>query len=348
MTERLRGLAQPAFALAAAMLVAAIIIWLTSGYTLFSAEAFRQPFEALGALARGAFGETSAIMRTLTKSTPLILSGLAVAIALRAGLFNIGVEGQLLVGGLASAWVGFAFKGLPWFAHLPLALLAGAFAGAIWAAVPGVLRAWRGAHEVIVTIMMNYIAIHLCHYLVNNLLRDKNTLSTATPRVLQSAQLWMIEVTKRESLSSGFFLALAAAGVFAFLVKRMALGFEIRAVGQQPEAARAAGISVGATMVRAMVISGALAGLAGAVEVLAVHRRFLDAFSPGYGFDSIAVALLGGLNAGGVVLAGILFGALNSGSTYMETMASTPRQIAGIVQAVVILAVGAKYLKRRS
>jgi len=280
------------------------------------------------------------LLRSLAKATPLLLSGLAVALALRGGLFNIGAEGQLMVGAIAAAWVGYAVHGLPVWVHLPAALLAGAVAGAFWAAIAGVLKAWRGAHEVIVTIMLNYVAILLTHWLVNGALRDTTGMAPATPRILPTAQLWAVE--GGANFSAGFAIALLAAPLVGFLLNRMALGYEIRAVGQNPNAARSAGISVGRVTVTVMALSGVLAGLAGAIEVLGVHRRFLDAFSPGYGFDSIAVALLGNLNPGGVVLSALLFGALGSGAVHMEAFTGTPRQIAGIIQALVIIGVGVR------
>jgi simple sugar transport system permease protein len=203
--------------------------------------------------------------------------------------------------------------------------------------------------------MMNYIALELSHYLVNDVLRDQTSGATATPPVQASARLINAgdfnPLYSGTNLSAGLILALLAALAVAFLIRRTALGFEIRAVGLGAEAARANGISVGRTVVTAMTLSGMLAGLAGSVEVLGVHRRFLDSFSPGYGFDSIAVALLGGLNAGGVTLSALLFGALGSGSLNMEVSPYVeppiPRQISGIVQAAVILAVAARFASAR-
>jgi simple sugar transport system permease protein len=343
-SARARSLAQPLLALLAAFAIAAFIIASTCGEPF--PKSLAVVLESFTALFRGAFGDTNGLLRSLAKSTPLLFSGLAVAVALRAGLFNIGAEGQLLVGGLAAAWAGFAVKGLPIYIHLPLAMAAGAASGAAWAAVPGVLRAYRGAHEVIVTIMMNYVAIHFTHYLVNGPLRDTTTRQTATPSVLPTAQLWSLPGSAT-NFSAGFFLALIAAAAVAFLLRRTALGFEIRAVGLGPDAARAAGISVPRTMVASMCLSGALAGLAGAVEVLGVHHRFLDQFSPGYGFDSIAVALLGNLNASGVTLAALLFGGLKSGANEMYTQTQIPIMLVGVIQSVVILAIGIRRFRRR-
>ena len=330
----------------AALGVAIALLSAIAVATAVLAASGRSPSSALAALVSGAVGTPQAVQRSLAKATPLLFAGLAVAVGLRGGLFNIGVEGQLLAGGLAAAWVGFAMGGLPVWVHLPLAVAGGAAAGAAWAFVPGLLKAWRGAHEVIVTIMMNYVAAHLAHYLVSGPLKDTHTVASATPYVLPTARLWAIGDGGR--LSFGFPIALVAAAGFALLFRRARLGLEIRAIGASPAAARTAGVPVARTIVVTMLLSGALAGLGGAVEILGVHHRFLVAFSPGYGFESIAVALLGGLSAVGVTLSAILFGALASGSAYMESWADTPRQIAGIVQAVAILSMGVCYLRRET
>jgi len=303
------------------------------------------PAAIVAAVTHGKIAVPNELLRSLAKATPLLLSGLAVAIALRAGLFNIGAEGQLLLGGCAAAWVGYSWHGLPPILHVLCALVVGSLVGASWASVAGALKAWRGAHEVIVTIMLNYIAILVTHWLVNGPARDVTSLAPATPRILPTARLWAVE--GGANFSAGFALAVLAVPAAAYLLNRTALGFEIRAVGANPDAARSAGISLGRTMVTAMAISGALAGLAGAVEVLGVHRRFLDAFSPGYGFDGIAVALLGNLNPIGVLGSACLFGGLSAGATHMEAYTGTPRQVAGIIQGVVILAVGVRLIASR-
>ncbi len=330
----LPAIAKPIIAIMASLVVAAVFVKLTGG----------SPIESGAALISGAFGNTNNILRTLAKSTPLIVSGLAVAVALRAGLFNIGAEGQLLVGGLASATVGFAVKSLPAIVHLPLAIIAGMIAGAAWAFIPGFLKAWRGTHEVIVTIMMNYIAIQLMQYLVSGPLKDPNG-TDRTPEVVQTAWLW--SYGHGTDFSIGFLLAILAAFAIHFLLKRTSFGYEIRAVGLGQKAAEVNGINVKRTMVTAMCISGSLAGLAGAIEVLAVSHRFTSQFSAGYGFDSIAVALLGGLEAGGVVAAGTLFGAINNGTRNMEMMTDTSRHVAGIIQSIIIIAVGIRTFKRK-
>ena len=294
------------------------------------------PSETLHALIDGMVGPHD-YLRSLAKATPLILSGLGVAIALQAGMFNIGAEGQMLVGGLAAATVGFAFKSLPLVIHLPLALVAGILGGAAWAIIPGLLRAFRGAHEVIVTIMMNYIAISLMTYLVNGPLKDPNGVSK-TPPIQSTAVLW--SMGNSSDFSAGFFLAVVACIAASYVIKRTVFGYRIRAVGHSASVSEANGINVKKTMVTAMTISGALAGLAGAIEVLGVAHKFTLQFSAGYGFDSIAVALLGSLEPAGVFAAALLFGALRNGARNLHAETSTPEQIAGIVQGVIILAVG--------
>lgn len=339
---------------AAAIVIAWALVGLTGGN---ATEAVRQmivgavgdvPEAVRRAVTEGTLVVPNELLRSLAKATPLMLTGLGVALALRGGLFNIGAEGQLMVGALLAAWTGYGVHGLPAWVHLPLALLCGTAAGAGWAAIAGALKAWRGAHEVIVTIMLNYVAILLTHWLVTGALRDPTSMAPATPQVLPSARLWAME--GGANFSAGFALAVAAVPLVGFLIHRTAIGFEIRAVGHNPVAARSAGIHVQRVTVLVMAMSGGLAGLAGAVEVLGVHRRFLDAFSPGYGFDSIAVALLGNLQAPGVAAAALLFGGLGSGAVQMEAFTGTPRQVAGIIQALVILAVAvrAAALLRRS
>lgn len=351
MTRRLAALlrSQSVLAVAMALVAAWIVIEGTGG----------NAYEALKQMGAGAIGDLPGafsaavrtgeisippeLLRTFAKATPLLMSGLAVAVALRAGLFNIGAEGQLLVGGFAAAWIGFAWHDAPMWVHLPAAALAGGFAGACWAGVAGFLKAWRGAHEVIVTIMLNYLAILLTHWLVNGIARDTTSLAPATPQILASARLW--SPSGASNFSAGFVIALMAVPAVSLLLYRTALGYEIRAIGLNEEAARCAGISVPRTILISMACSGFLAGLAGAIEVLGVHGRFLDAFSPGYGFDGIAVALLGNLQPVGILASACLFGGLAGGAVHMEAFTGTPRQVAGILQAVVIVAVGIKVVR---
>ncbi len=333
--EEARELLIPVLAVVLALLLGAVLV-LIGG---------KSPVAAYSALLRGAFGGTGNMAETLINITPLIFTGLSVAFSFRCGLFNIGAEGQLIMGQVVSAWAGFALAGLPAVVHMPLALLAGVAAGAIWGAVPGYLKARLGVHEVINTIMMNYIALYLSHYLVIGPLKAPGPLPV-TPTIAPAARLWRFLPPTR--LHLGVILAVAAVWLVYCLLFRTTIGYEIRAVGQSQEAARYGGISVRRNIVLAMVISGGLAGAAGAVQVLGLQYKFLDIFSfTGYGFDGIAVALLGRNHPLGVLVAACLFGTLARGAILMQSIARIPKEIIGIVQATIVLVVAADEIIRR-
>ncbi|MBC7265205.1 MAG: ABC transporter permease [Chloroflexi bacterium] len=279
------------------------------------------------------------ITESLVASTPYIFGGLAVALGFRCGLFNIGAEGQIGIGALAAAWVGYSITGLPQFIHLPLAILAGALGGAFWAAIPGYLKAKTGAHEVVNTIMMNWISFRLSDWLLNGPMKAPGY-RPITPNIEPTATLPRFFPSPIR-FHAGFFLALAIAGLVYWFLFKTTLGFEIRTVGANPRAARYAGMSITRNIILAMVFSGALAGLAGASQVLGVDHWVGQGFSAGYGFDSIALALLGKSHPGGVVLASLLFGTLRSGATRMQSLAGIPIDIISIIQGLVIMFVAA-------
>ncbi len=285
------------------------------------------------------------ISESLVASVPLIFASLAVALGFRCGLFNIGAEGQLLVGALASVWVGYRVTGLPWIIHMPLAVLAGAVAGGIWGAIPGYLKARTGAHEVITTIMMNWIAIRLTDWLTRGPMARSPGVPK-TPGILPTAYLPQLSTDPRVRFHVGFFLALAVAALVYWFLFKTTLGFEIRTVGANPDAARYSGVSVSGSFVLAMALSGALAGLAGSAQVLGVTHFLAAGFSPGFGFDSIALALLGKSHPVGVVLASLLFGSLRAGATKMQSQAHIPVDIIGILQALIIMFVAAPAMIR--
>jgi ABC-type uncharacterized transport system permease subunit len=241
--------------------------------------------------------------------------------------------------------VGYSIKGLPWALHLPLALLAGALAGALWGAIPGFLKARVGAHEVINTIMMNYIAFRLTDYLLSGPMARPDRLPI-TPEVLPSAYLPAV-LPRPVRLHAGFFLALALALLVYWFLWKTTTGFEVRVVGANPRAARYAGVRIAPTVVLTMALSGALAGLAGTGQILGLDHKMVRAFSTGYGFDSIALALLGNSHPLGVVVASLLFGFLRGGAARMQSVASVPVEIIRIVQALVIIFVAAPELVRR-
>jgi len=276
---------------------------------------------------------------SLATVTPYILAGLAVAVGFKCGLFNIGAEGQFGIGALCSAFVGYSIHGLPWYFHLPLALLAGAAGGAIWGAIPGLLKGLTGAHEVVNTIMMNYISFRLSDWLLNGPMKAAGY-RPLTPVIENSAMLPRFFPDPLR-FNWGFILALLMAlFVFWFLFKTT-LGFEIRAVGANPDGAKYAGMNIVRNFVIAMTLSGALAGLAGATQVLGIDHWVGQGFSAGYGFDSIAIALLGNSHPLGVVLAALLWGTLRSGATSMQSLANVPNEIISIIQGLVIVFVAA-------
>jgi simple sugar transport system permease protein len=317
--------------------LAAVFVALLVGFLIIFISG-DDPIEAYKALFTGAFGDKRGIGETLVLATPLLLAGLAFAIPFRAGMFNIGAEGQLVIGGLAAALVGAVDLGLPIYIHLPLALLAAAVAGGLWGAVPGALKAWSGAHEVITTIMLNYIAFRVIAYTVNE--TDSwlpvNPMLQATDPVEKTAKLPIILHGTR--LHAGFIVALVAAVALWYLLFRTTFGYRIRTVGSSRGAADYAGISWKRTIIVAMFTGGLMAGLGGAADNLGLQGRAYN-ISPGYGFTAIAVGLVGRNNPIGIILAALLFGALRSGATEMQNTAGTSKELVQILQGLVILSV---------
>ena len=332
----------PIIAVVMALIIGGIIM-LATGVT---PAAIGQSYVSLFS---GSVGSLYAISETLTAAAPLTLAGLGLAIGFRAGLFNIGAEGQVLIGGMAAVVVGFSFPGMPSVIHILLALAAGALFGAAWAAIAGWLRAATGAHEVITTIMLNLISYRLVDYLLRNPPIQK--LGRADPiskSVLPSAQLpqllsWF-DPTLR--VHAGIILALLMVAFVYWLLFHTTIGFEFRASGLNPDAARYAGMRSGLIIVVVMALAGALAGLAGANQVLGVLGRASPNFSGGIGFDAIAVALLGRSHPVGVLLAGLLFGALQAGGRQMQVGAGVSLDLIAVIQALIIIFIAAPILVR--
>lgn len=328
-TSTLAGTLASVGAVVVALLLGAVVIRISGG----------DPIEAYRALFTGAFKGKRAIGDTLIYSGPLILGGLAFAIAARAGMFNIGIEGQLIMGGFAAAIVGAWDLPLPGIVYIPLALLAASIVGGFWGFLPGLLRAKTGAHEVITTIMLNYLAIRLITYL--SLKQDKvlpvDPSAVATKKVVDAARLPRILEGTR--LHAGFIIAIVAAFGLWYLLYRTAFGYKIRAVGLSRGASAYGGINWGLTVMVAMAIAGVLAGLAGAGESLGLHGRHW-ATAPGYGFTAIAVGLVGRNNPLAIILSGLLFGTLSSGAPSMQS-ANVSKEIVLLIQGLIILAVAA-------
>ena len=302
-------------------------------------------------LALSAFGSLDDFGYVLFNATPLIFTGLAVTIGFKCGLFNIGCEGQLYAGGFAAAWVGFQF-GLPAIILVPLCVLAAMTAGAGWAAIPAILKAKFGVHEVINTIMMNFVAIALTSYLVTEVYQETGQMAPQTPQIHETAHLPRITAflglfPKSNPLNVTFLMALIVALFCQFFLKRTQYGYELRLVGDAPDVATHGGIKVGAVTVWTMALSGAIASLAGVWDVMGYRHRFLDNFSPGFGYTGIAAALLGRNHPYGVCIAAILFGALNKGALDVEILMNVPRELFLIIQAVLILCLASIRLKWR-
>lgn len=333
--ERTLRLLAPVLAVGLALVAGALVIALSG----------RDWAYAYGALLQGALGSPRAVAETLVTTTPYILAGLAVAVGMRGGLFNIGVEGQFVLGSLAAVIVGVYGAGLPAGLHLLLALAAGVLAGAAWASIAGVMKATVGAHEVITTIMLNYIALLLQDFLVVGPLHGP-TQVPQTSYIAPTAELPLLLPGTR--LHSGLILALLAAFAIYLLLWRTVRGYEIRAVGLNPRAAEAAGISVARVTVLTMAISGGLGGLTGAIEVLGVQHVLPQVFASGIGFDSIAVALVGQTHPAGVVLSALLLGALRNGASTMSAVAGVSAPVISIVTALLILLMAAPAVVQRA
>jgi ABC-type uncharacterized transport system permease subunit len=376
-TGRRKGISQavliPTLAIFSGLLVGAIIIILTTDavYTSWSQSPLASlvaGLKAVGtaywALFTGAIGDPVRILQalqsgdaaqirrainplfeSLVATTPYIFGGLAVALGFRAGLFNIGVEGQIFIGAIFAAFVGYAVKGLPSIIHIPLAFLAGALGGGLWGMIPGWLKAKTGGHEVINTIMMNYIAFRLSDWLLTGPMKRPDSFNPISPTIQESAFLPKFFGAPIR-FHMGFFIALFMAWLVYWFLFKTRWGFDLRTVGANSRAARYAGMNIVTCIVLAMSLSGALAGMAGSNEVLGVNHNLAMAFSSGYGFDSIALALLGKSHPLGVVLAALLFGILRNGATRMQLVAGIPVDIISVLQALILAFIAAPAIIR--
>ncbi|WP_309080449.1 ABC transporter permease [Zhihengliuella sp.] len=289
-------------------------------------------------------GMVHPLTETLTAATPLLTAALGVAIAFRAGLFNIGAQGQLILGAIFSTWVGFTLE-LAWPLHLLLVVLGALLGGALWGGIVGWLKARTGAHEVILTIMLNYVALNLLGYLLNNALQREGSTNPVSPVVNASAQYPLL-LGSDFRLHLGFLVAVAATAFAWWLMNRSTLGFEIRAVGANRAAARTSGIDTFKVTVLAMVIAGALAGLSGAAQVNGTEKFLSESIAASIGFDAITVALLGRSNPIGVFFAALLFGAFRAGGVTMQIATGTPIDIVLVVQSLIVLFIAAPPLVR--
>jgi general nucleoside transport system permease protein len=353
------ALGPPVFATALALIAGSIVILIT--WPDKTVGPFQNIINAYSALFTGSYGSLASISVTLVSVTPLIFASISVAIAFRAGLFNIGAAGQLAVGAMAADMVGLTFTSWPSWILVPTMLLASILAGAIWGGIAGFLKAWRGAHEVVTTIMLNWIAFYVTDYLINSAPFTAPFGVTQTIALSPNATLPFIATLYNQTLGNflpqlntftyttdvGLFLALIALVIYWFIVSRTTFGYEIRVIGQNPKAAKYAGIPTRRNIFLVMAIAGAFAGLAGSIHLMGQpgYELSATAFSAlPTGFDAIAVALLGQTTAIGILLASLLIGGLRSGSTAMQAIAHVDPNLVLIIEALVLFFIAAEFL----
>lgn len=328
--ERLIDALLPSVAVLGALAVGAVVLFVLGA----------NPVEAYRALFNGALGNTSGLTQTLAKATPLLLVGLGICIAFRGGVINIGGEGQIIVGALAATSLSLAFPDWPGWLLLPMTLIAGVVMGAIWGGIPGVLKARLNVNEILSTVMMNQIALQSMNFLLRGPLLDPAQIAAGT-NIPQSAALpqavWLTRLVPRTLLHSGAIIALVLAVLVYFLLWRTTIGYRIRAVGLNPAAARYAGIPVARYTALSLILSGAFAGLAGAIEVTGIHHRMIEGMSGGYGFSGIVAALFGKLHPLGTIPASALFGALLVGADKMQRTVQVPSALVIVLQGLVVL-----------
>ncbi|GMA49250.1 ABC transporter permease [Alicyclobacillus contaminans] len=334
MKSILRQLSTPVIAAVLAMLVGGIVA-AAIGYN---------PLQVYGSLLSGAFGNAYNLGNTLAIATPLILIGLGIAVAFRAGLFNIGAEGQYWVAVMCAAWTGYHFTTLPGWLHIILCLLVAMVAGGLWAGIiPGLAKTYRGAHEVITTMMMSYIGILLCKYMIEEGPMRKPGSMPESEAVAQNTWLPVLSPSSPQ-LTIGLFIAIAAVIVVWFILFHTTIGFQLRTVGLNPRAARYAGIRVTWYTILALGLSGMLAGLAGGVQLLAMDHRLAEGFNTGYGYTGIVVSLLARNNPFGVIVSAIFFAALSTGGQNMQQVTNIPASLTDVLTGLIIFFVAAERL----
>lgn len=294
------------------------------------------PQVVLIAIAKGSFGSRNAIIDTLIKSTPIMLTGIATIVAFRARVWNIGQEGQLFAGAMAVTFVILSFPNLdlPAIVFIPILMIASMIGGALWGSIPGYLKAKFNVNEIIVTVMLNYIILYLMTFLLNGVWQEPGSFYYNTIKFPESAWLPLLFGTR---LHLGFVFALIASVVVYFIMWKLKLGFEIRATGDNPIASLYKGININRISLVVMLISGALAGLAGGIEILGIHHKLIYGFSSAFGFTGILIALLGRMHPIGVILASIFFGALHNGASAMQIYSDVPRSLVSLIMGLIII-----------
>lgn len=315
-------------------ILVSIVLALIIGALIMLANG-RNPIEGYQALIVGSLGSRYKIAATLAKTVPLILTGLATAISFNSGIYNIGGEGQLYLGAFAAAYVGFTLTTIPGFLGIFLAILAAAAIGAFYAFIPAVLKVELQIDEVITTIMMNSIAILFTSYLANYPFASERGKMGATEMIADTYKF--TRLVPRSKLNTSIFLTIMIAVIIYYIMEKTAVGYDFKMIGYNPNFARYGGINAKKNMIVAMLISGALCGIAGAFEVLGTHYRFLQSISPGYAFDGMLVSLIVKNNPIGVIIMSCFFGILKTGSIAMEYVTSIPSELISVIQSIIIL-----------
>jgi len=327
----------PFLGVLAALLISAIVLLLLK----------TNPIVAYSAMFRGAFGSINGWSQSLVKATPLLLVGLGVCIAFRASVINVGGEGQIILGAIAGTWVALTFGDLPRGILVPLCMLAGFLAGSLWGFIPGLLKARFKVNEILSTIMLNSIALQLMNFLLQGPMMDPEGIAAGT-FLAQSARLppssWLTRLVPRTMLHSGVYVALFFAFAVYIFLWRTTIGYQIRAVGLNPQASRYSGINVPFNQMLSLTIAGGLSGLAGVIEVMGVHRRILEGLTGGYGFTGIVAALLGSLHPLGLVPASVLFGGLLVGANTMQRAVQIPAALINAILGLIVLFVSGSAL----
>lgn len=331
MQESLRELflagSRPVLSILLAFLVSGMII-LIQGFN---------PLEAYAAMLRGAFGSLVAIGNTCVRTTPLLIGALGMTLGVRGGLFNVGAEGQLYIGAAAATAVGLIPLPVPSFLHILLCIIAGILGGSLWALLPAYLRAYRGVSEIVITIMLNFVAIYLVSYLVHEprLLAQEGASYAQSRTIFESAFLPIL--LKGTSMHSGILIAVALAFVLHFVLNHTSFGFRTRMVGANPDASHYAGIKVRGSLFTTFLIVGGFSGLMGTVEILGLKHSLYDQFSAGMGYETVSVALLGGVNPMGVLVSSFFFGGLRAGGNLMQQTVGVSSSMVVVIQALAVL-----------
>ena len=328
------GLLRALWAVGASFVVTAILVVLAG----------KDPIAAFSAMFYGAFGSFDRVAFGLNKSTPYILCGVGIALCFRARLINIGGEGQIAIGGLAAAWAAFAWPQQSAWLALPIVLFAGAVAGALWSGLAGVIHLTRHVHEVLATLLLNFVALLLVGEALHGSLGEPGAGFPQSPMLEPS--YWMPTLARGTQLHAGIVVAIFAAGLGHVYLWRTTGGFALRVAGASRSAAAYAGFSAGAIIMKLMLLSGALAGIAGAVEVVGIHYRLIEGFSNGFGFNAVVVALLGALNPIAVIPAGLFFGFLEAGALAMQRQVGVPSSLVFVIQGLTMLLVLAALARR--